>query len=411
MQSRASSRGQKLRCYERGLTIANPNRPADLSDQALLSEVKALAGLEREATVRLIASLAELDARRLYLGEGCSSLFTYCTQVLSLSEHSAYGRIEAARATRRFPLILDLLAGGSVTLTTIGLLAAIQGKREVECIVAAIRPRPAVPSSIRKLPQPVPKPTPAAAWPSTVGVGSSECAGRDTLVPAPRLAAPPSRPAVVAPLAPECYRIQLTVGRETHDKLRQVQDLLRHTVPNGDPAAIFDRALTLLLEDLQRTKHAATTRPRVAQPTASGSRHIPAAVKRAVWARDGGRCAFVGSSGRCTERGFLEYHHVVPFAVGGATTTENLPVRCRAHNGYEADTWFGSPGAPIVRETGPVFLRRTPDDGDECQELEAGASRTATPLITSRRLVALNSVRTENMRIAFSQGSRTPSWR
>ena len=65
----------------------------------------------------------ELDVRRLYLGEGCSSLFTYCTQVLHLSEHAAYGRIEAARAARRFPVILELLTDGVVTLTAVTLLA------------------------------------------------------------------------------------------------------------------------------------------------------------------------------------------------------------------------------------------------------------------------------------------------
>jgi hypothetical protein len=83
----------------------------DLSDQQLLSEVRLLAAREREATAQLIASLCEMDARRLYLGEGCSSLFTYCTQVLHLSEHAAYARIEAARAARRFPQVLDALVG------------------------------------------------------------------------------------------------------------------------------------------------------------------------------------------------------------------------------------------------------------------------------------------------------------
>lgn len=76
-----------------------------LSDDDLLAEVTRLASRERRATAELVASLAELDARRRYLGEGCSSLFTYCTQVLHLSEHAAYGRIQAARAARRFPAI------------------------------------------------------------------------------------------------------------------------------------------------------------------------------------------------------------------------------------------------------------------------------------------------------------------
>src|SRR5574341_286922 len=93
---------------------------AQRSDPELLARVTQLARREREATAALIAHLAELDARRLYLAEGCSSLFTYCTQVLHLSEHAAYGRIEAARAVRKFPIILEMLAEGSVTLTAVG---------------------------------------------------------------------------------------------------------------------------------------------------------------------------------------------------------------------------------------------------------------------------------------------------
>lgn len=98
------------------------NDVSRLSDELLLAETSRAAATERLATVRLIALLAELDTRRLYLKAGCSSLFTYCTQVLHLSEHAAYGRIEAARAARRFPLILDRLQDGSLTLTAVGLL-------------------------------------------------------------------------------------------------------------------------------------------------------------------------------------------------------------------------------------------------------------------------------------------------
>src|ERR671910_581386 len=96
---------------------------ADLSDRDVLATVKRLAVTERQATVHLIASLIELDTRRLYLSEGCSSLFTYCTKVLHLSEHAAYGRIEAARGAGRFPVILELLGEGSITLTTVTLLS------------------------------------------------------------------------------------------------------------------------------------------------------------------------------------------------------------------------------------------------------------------------------------------------
>ncbi len=55
----------------------------------------------------------------------------------------------------------------------------------------------------------------------------------------------------------------------------------------------------------------------------------------------------MGSRGRCAERAFLEFHHVVPFAVGGTPDVSNIQLRCRAHNQFEADLFFG---ADVVRE-------------------------------------------------------------
>jgi 5-methylcytosine-specific restriction endonuclease McrA len=126
-------------------------------------------------------------------------------------------------------------------------------------------------------------------------------------------------------------------------------------VPNGDPAIIFERALELLVADLERTRFSKTVHPRTAHIVNAHSRHIPAAVKRTVWQRDAGRCAFNGAHGRCTETGFLEYHHVVPFAVGGQTSAGNLELRCKAHNQYEADLWFGPSQRTEVRDERAFF--------------------------------------------------------
>jgi hypothetical protein len=106
------------------------------------------------------------------------------------------------------------------------------------------------------------------------------------------------------------------------------------------PSPIVSRALTLLLEDVRRQKCGAAKNPRAGAAECSNSRAIPAAVRRAVWARDGGRCAFVGTHGRCSETAFLEYHHRQPFAVGGQATVEDIELRCRAHNVYEAQLFF-----------------------------------------------------------------------
>jgi hypothetical protein len=159
----------------------------------------------------------------------------------------------------------------------------------------------------------------------------------------------------VTPLAPERYMLQVTVTPETHDKLRRAQALARHLLPNGAVGAILDRALTLLIDHLERRRFASVPSPRLSpgESTASG-RHIPAAVRRAVWQRDEGRCAFVGRTGRCRETAFLEFHHVAPYALGGAATADNIQLRCRAHNQYEARLVFTD---SFVRERRGIWER------------------------------------------------------
>ena len=178
-----------------------------LSDAELLIEVKRLAAIEREATADLIRSLAEVEARRLHLAIGCSSMFGYCTQVLHLSEHAAYARIAAARAATRFPVVMDLLIEGAITLTTVTLLgrhltaenhvallesARHKSKTDVEMLVATLHPQPDVPSSVRKVP--APKLLAAATAPliSEVTEAIGDPAGDDTRA-AERATAPARR--------------------------------------------------------------------------------------------------------------------------------------------------------------------------------------------------------------------------
>jgi hypothetical protein len=130
-------------------------------------------------------------------------------------------------------------------------------------------------------------------------------------------------------------------------------------LPSGNETEVLDRALTLLIDNLERRRFAQASRPRepTSGPTSGLSRYIPAHVRRAVWKRDGGQCAFVGSEGRCGETAFLEFHHVEAFALGGAATVENISVRCRAHNGYEARVLFGTGMVREHRSLWPVACR------------------------------------------------------
>ena len=85
---------------------------ARLSDDDLYVRLKRLAGRERDATVELVAHLAELDARKTHVGDGSGSLYVYCRDELHLSEDAAWNRAATASAVRRYPFILDWLADG-----------------------------------------------------------------------------------------------------------------------------------------------------------------------------------------------------------------------------------------------------------------------------------------------------------
>jgi HNH endonuclease len=231
-------------------------------------------------------------------------------------------------------------------------LARARGRRrsDIEALVAELAPRPDVPSSVRKLPTPGSAPTPltfAVAPPTKAAMAQPNGAAAMHEIPSP----PPIRRPVIETTAPERYRVQFTIGRESHDKLRRLQDLLRREIPSGDPGLIFDRAIALLLECVEKAERGAVSkpsRPRVIRPGADrpgstvNGRHIPNDVKRGAERRDKGQCAFVSSDGRrCTERTFLEFHHVIPCAKGGRATIDNISLRCRRHNQYEAELVFG----------------------------------------------------------------------
>ena len=119
--------------------------------------------------------------------------------------------------------------------------------------------------------------------------------------------------------------------------LREARELLSYAIPGCDIGVVVKRGLALVLAEARRSRFSQTDRPRAGRTSALDSRAIPADVRRAVWERDGGRCAFVGRTGhRCEERAFLEYRHLTPWVVGGVATVENVALRCHAHNQYEA---------------------------------------------------------------------------
>jgi hypothetical protein len=172
-------------------------------------------------------------------------------------------------------------------------------------------------------------------------------------------------PASVQPLAPGRYRVQFTASAGLREKLERLQALLRSSVPGADLAAVIEDAVTEKLERLEARRFGLTKDPRknLSQTeTKLASRHIPAAVRRAVHERDGGRCRFVDEQGRrCTARHNLEFHHRHPVAMGGEHSPHGIALACKAHNFYLAEVDFGRAAMTRYRRssTGPPSPRRS----------------------------------------------------
>ena len=346
-----------------------------ISNAGLIRGLKELVRRDRMLEADLLAYLGEVDTRELYLEEACSSMFRYCTEVLHFSENAAYSRITAARAARGFPEILDRIRNGALHVCGVKLLAphlthenhvellaaaAHRSKRAIEELLADRFPKPSVPERVRKLPfargdSLSLSPPPRKAVPDAT-MRPSYQAEDGASIPA-RLTAGTGGGASThsgarsEPLGHARYRIQFTADRELHDALREAQALLRHQIPEGDLAEIFHRGLKLLVADVKRKRFASgagRVRKQVEAAADRPSRHLPAAIRREVYARDGGRCTFVSEDGRrCSSREFLEFHHLDPWARFQQHRADRVVLFCRAHNQHAA-----------ARDYGPAHMRK-----------------------------------------------------
>ena len=159
---------------------------------------------------------------------------------------------------------------------------------------------------------------------------------------------PVTQPTVIRPLAPERYKLQVTISGETCAKLRRAQDLLRHTSGRGDEADVIDRALTLLVAQLEKAKFGTADRPRAdaaGDPTSRRRRPDLTPYPRMPEAR---RQPARRISLRVRRRTWAVRSDRGPGVPPPELLAENLELRCRAHNAYEAEQWFG-----------PMFVRET----------------------------------------------------
>ncbi|MCC7142592.1 MAG: HNH endonuclease [Candidatus Eisenbacteria bacterium] len=242
-----------------------------------------------------------------------------------------------------------------------------------------------------------------------IGGRSDRSDGGDAERSQDQAAAEKGGPVSSARVPPRALRdLRVPVDPEFLDLLDAARDLARHRNPSGDLTTLLRLALQALIQQTESRRcgradaatqggrssetprhHRAGTRgdsvaalrvqdgvvgsPPHTEPEpfvgarayppvqVSRSRYIPVAVRREVWRRDGARCAFVAEDGRrCTSRAFLEFHHLVPFALRGEHSVSNLALRCQPHNKYEAELEFElgahqafqlSPGGACARQS------------------------------------------------------------
>jgi 5-methylcytosine-specific restriction endonuclease McrA len=352
-------------CYAK--RMRDRYRLSGLGNDELLAALSVLVRRENDLMADLLAHLAELDERRLYLDLGFTSLFAYCTEALGLCKSSAGRRIAVARVCRKYPQAFGCVARGELQLSVLSLLSQYLNAEnaaelfdicsrkscdQVEELLAARFPKPDVRDAIRRLP--------AQSAVSTPGGGNAAGVSSLANAPVPVCDARPARDAApigpalstqrrLEPLSPHRFGVRFTADAEFREILEEVRALASHREPSGDLMSLMKRGLEAYRRELQKERFGVGKKPRRVRRQHAGSepanrtRHIATTVAREVYLRDGGCCTFCAEDGRrCGARRFLELDHITPWAVGGESTVENLRLRCRAHNQHSARRYFGA---------------------------------------------------------------------
>ena len=379
---------------------AGVSRPSDstgqrrtlsgLSDRELLSRVKDLVSRERAVTLEILIHLNEVERRRLHVGLGYASMFDYCTRHLGYSSSAASRRIQSARCVRNYPEVYALLEKNEVNLVTISLVASIlteanarellgkirgESQREVEAVVAAYRP----PVSMRDRAKPVyvvvstsnrsqlsgspGNLTPTAGSEKRPNITASGMAAGplqpSTETQAPRQAGTQptdDHPTASMPRLEARFFVQFLASPRFMQKLERAKALLSNRNGELSHEFVLEAALDEFLKGhdpenrMQRRDERRKKGVKNEKPSKSGKNE--AAMRDAVFARDKGRCTYIGASGeRCAATHHLQIDHVIPFARGGTNRIDNLRLLCERHNKLEAERVLGT---SIVRR----FRRR-----------------------------------------------------
>ncbi len=279
----AASGSASSNVYDLRACVLKSRRAAKLSAAVLLTEFAEALAHDRGTTVDLLIQMGEIEARKLYVSKACADMYTYCTQVLHMSESTASRRIRTARAARQFPVILPMIAEGRLHLSAVSLLAphltrsnvgsllaeaTHKSKAEVELILARRFPRPDVPESVRALTHPNAVSSPTAQVVANIAAQLS-----------PVTVVPTILDETAKSMEPLC------AGDETRAVHEVVSRVVAAAATNGGSESVPEAVLASIADAVARTivNAAASVVPEAASPGVPPAKITPRSAGRYAW--------------------------------------------------------------------------------------------------------------------------------
>lgn len=341
-----------------------------IPDDDLLRSLKHLVARERKLCCEILSFINEVERRRLFAELGYSSCFDWLTKDIGYSGPAAYRRIQAARLMRAVPSASSKVASGELNLTTLAKAQSMIRTEEKRSGIKMLADEKA--HAVSRIEN------------CTVAESESRLA---TLFPEAHLEQ--TRREVIRTVDEHHVRAHVTLTKVQMRKLERVREVLSHRNFGASLAETIEAAADELLDrrdhlrrkikkrtpkrvTLSRGKRGltvdagdagapspnlsqgetATVAQSVLQKVAYASVYeasrtrqseIPLATRNEIFRRDRGRCQFVDDrTGHvCHAQYQVQIDHVVPRALGGDNSKENLRLLCRTHNLLMAERSFG----------------------------------------------------------------------
>jgi len=325
---------------------------------------------EQHAMADFILALSEFDQKKLWRDLEYPSLFSFLRSGLGLSAGAAQYRKTAAELVQRYPEVEEALRRGKLCMSSVVELAKVLtpenvtevlprffglSRREAADVVVSIRPVENPPlrevvTAVQSVPPPLTTRRPGSMTedaeapqlrPAEPARPTSDLLFTETVVRAAvARPAPAQLPTAIQPLDTERARLHITVSRRLLAKLEAAKAALSHSHPAASSDEILEAALDLLLAQRAKRKGIVEKPRNSAGPVKPET--LTATVKREIWTRAGGRCEWPTESGSvCGSTLRLEFDHILPRALGGPSTIENVRLTCRSHNLLAARRAFG----------------------------------------------------------------------